>query len=45
MEGLFAVSCSVVDPPGVEPGSTGDSPVEVANDWAPLNNQNFTGPF
>jgi hypothetical protein len=34
MEGLFAVSRSVVDPPGVEPGSPGDSPGKVANDWA-----------
>ncbi len=32
MEGLFAVSRPVVELPGVEPGSPGDSPGEVAND-------------
>ncbi len=32
MEGFFAVSRSVVDLPGVEPGCSGDSPEHVAND-------------
>ena len=31
-EGFFAVSYPVVDLPGLEPGSSGDSPEEVAND-------------
>lgn len=39
MEGLFA--CSVVDPPGIEPGSLGVDPCEVTNDWARTEQKHF----